>query len=103
LQPVTISRPFEQWGIDVIGEINPNSSKKHKYILDYATNYFTRWSESIPLTHINEKVVIQFLEKHIITRFGVPYVLVFYNVAYFSSTLLTEFSLDKGIILEVFY
>jgi hypothetical protein len=27
LQPVTISRPFEKWGIDIIGEITPSSSK----------------------------------------------------------------------------
>jgi hypothetical protein len=33
LQPVTISIPFEQWGIDVIGEITPNSLKQQKYIL----------------------------------------------------------------------
>jgi len=39
LQLVIISRPLEQWGIDVIGEINPNSSNKHKYILTM-TNYF---------------------------------------------------------------
>jgi hypothetical protein len=52
------------------------------------------------LTHVNEKVVIQFIEQQLITRFGVPSVLVFYNAAYFSSTLLTEFSLDKGIIIR---
>jgi hypothetical protein len=40
LHLVTISRPFEQWGIDVIGEINPHSSKKHRYILT-TTYYFT--------------------------------------------------------------
>jgi hypothetical protein len=99
LQSVTISRPFEQWGIDVIGEITPNSSKQHKYILT-ATDYFTRWTEAIPLTHINEKVVIQFLEQQLITRFGLPSVLVFDNAAYFSSIRLTEFSLDKGIIIR---
>jgi hypothetical protein len=33
-------------------------------------------------------------------RFGVPSVLVFDNASYFSSTLLTEFSLDKGIIIK---
>ena len=27
LQPITIENPFEQWGLDVVGEINPNSSK----------------------------------------------------------------------------
>jgi hypothetical protein len=47
-------------------------------------------------------VVIQFIEKHLITSFGVPSVLVFDNEAYFSSTLLTEFSLDKGIIIMYF-
>jgi hypothetical protein len=45
-------------------------------------------------------VVIQFIEQQLITRFGVPSVLVFYNASYFSSTLLTDFSLDKGIIIR---
>jgi hypothetical protein len=99
IQPLTISRSFEQWGTNVIGEINPNSSKQHKYIL-MATNYFTRWSKDIPLTHVNEKVVIQFLEQHLITRFGVPSVLVFDNASYFSSTPLTTFALEKGIIIK---
>jgi hypothetical protein len=86
LQLVTISIPFEQWGIDIIGEITPNYLKQHKYILT-ATDYFMRWTEFIPLTHVNEKVVIQFLEQ-LITRFGVPSVLIFYNVAYFPSMCL---------------
>jgi hypothetical protein len=88
LQLVTISRPFEQWGLDIIGEITPSSSKLHKYILT-TTEFFTRWVEAIPLTHVNEKVVIQFIEQRLITRFGVPSVLVFDNATYFSSTLLT--------------
>ena len=33
LKPVIISKPFEEWGIDIIGEINPNYSLQHKYIL----------------------------------------------------------------------
>jgi len=41
LQPFTIEFPFQQWGLDVIEEINPNSSKLHKYIIT-TTNYFTR-------------------------------------------------------------
>ena len=99
LQLVTISKPFEQWGLDVKGEITLSSSKKHKYILT-AANYFTKWAEAIPLTHVNENAVIQFIEKHMITRFGMPSILVFYNAAHFSSTLLRDFSLDKGIIIR---
>lgn len=41
LRPVMIYHPFQQWGLDIIGEITPNSSQQHKYILT-ATDYFTR-------------------------------------------------------------
>jgi hypothetical protein len=85
--------------MDIIGEITPHSSKFHKYILT-ATDYFTKWAEAIPLTHVNEKIVIEFIEQQLITRFGVPSVLVFDNAAYFTYTLLTDFSLNKGIIIK---
>ena len=101
MQPLTISRPFEQWGIRVIEDINLNLLKQYKYILT-TIDYFTRWYKAIPLTHVNDKVEIFFLEKHIITIFWVPSVLVFDNVGYFSSTLLIEFDLDKGIILRYY-
>ena len=71
LQPVTIENPFEQWGLDVVGEINLNSSKLHKYILT-ATNYSSKWTEEIPLKVINNTEVIQFLQWNIVTKFGVP-------------------------------
>ena len=29
LHPLTLENPFKQWGLDVVGEINPNSSKLH--------------------------------------------------------------------------
>lgn len=99
LQPVTIQNPFEEWGLDVISEINPNSSKIHKYIL-IATDYFYKWTEEIPLKVINDHEVIQFLQQNIITRFGVPNCLVFYNVTYFSSLKIVEFSLKYNINLK---
>jgi hypothetical protein len=71
----------------------------HKYILDVAY-YFTKWVEVVPLTQINEKVVIDFTQKNLITRFGLTSVIVFDNASYFSSLKLSEFDLDKGIILR---
>ena len=53
LQLVTVQNPFEQWGLDVVGEINPNSSKIHKYIIT-ATDYFSKFTEAIPLMVIND-------------------------------------------------
>ena len=61
LHLVTIQNPFEQWGLDVLGEINPNSSKLHKYILT-TTDYFSKWIESVTLKVINDHEVIQFLQ-----------------------------------------
>ena len=96
LQLVSVERPFQQWGIDIVGPINPPSSKQHKYIIT-ATNYFTHWVEDAPLRVVNTNQVILFLESFIITRFGVPDSLVFDNASYFSSVELTQFSLEKGI------
>ena len=52
LQPVTVDSPFQQWGLDIIGPINPYSSQQHKYIIT-TTNYFTRWSKVAPLKVVN--------------------------------------------------
>ena len=46
---------------------------------------------------MNEDVVIDFLQENIMTRFGIPSSLVFYNEPYFSSVKITEFSYEKGI------
>jgi hypothetical protein len=91
LHPVTIQSPFEQWGLDAVGEINLNSSKLHKYILT-ATNYFSKWIEAIPPKVINDTEVIQFLQQNIVTRFGVPNCLVFDNAKYLSSLKIVEFA-----------
>eukprot|EP00253_Pinus_taeda_P032977 PITA_32977 len=67
LQPVNIEQPFEKWGLDIIGEITPQSSKQHKYILT-ATDYFTKWVEAIPLKTTNSELSIEFIDQFIITR-----------------------------------
>jgi len=53
LQLVVVSKPFEQWGLDIIGEITSSSSKQHRYIL-ISTDSFMKWAEAIPLTHVKE-------------------------------------------------
>eukprot|EP00253_Pinus_taeda_P021621 PITA_21621 len=99
LQPVNIEQPFEQWGLDIIGEITPQSSKQHKYILT-ATDYFTKWVEAIPLKTTNSEVIIEFIGQFIITRFGVPKALVFDNASYFSGNSMFEFAIKRGFKLK---
>jgi len=95
LQLVNIEQPFEQWGMDIICEIVPHSSKQHKYILT-ATDYFIKWVEAIPLKVVNFEIVIDFINHHIITRFGLPSALMFDNASYFYGNSITEFSLKRG-------
>ena len=51
---------------------------------------------------VNEDVVMDFLQDHIMTRFGVPISLVFDNATYFSSIRLTAFAHERGIKLHYF-
>ena len=71
---------FQQWGLDFIGEINPSSSRKHKWILT-ATDFFTKWVESIPTRNATDKVIIDYIEENILSRFGCP-VFVFHLLIY---------------------
>ena len=99
LKPIIVETPFQQWRIDVIGEIHLSSSCQHKYIIA-ATDYFTRWSEASKLGQINENKVISFLIENIISRFGIPDSIVYDNAKYFSFVKLIEFSLEYGIKLK---
>ena len=57
--------------MDFIGQINSPSSKGHRFVL-VATDYFTKWTEAIPLKNMTHWEVIEFITEHIIHRFGIP-------------------------------
>ena len=65
-----------------------------------ASDYFTIWLEAILLHKLNEYAVMDFLEDHIMTRFGVSISLFFYNALDFSSIKLTEFANERVIKLH---
>jgi hypothetical protein len=62
---------FRGWRLDFIGQIHPPSSKGHHFMLD-AMDYFTKWTEVVPLKNMMHKEVIEFITEHIIHRFGIP-------------------------------
>jgi len=37
-----------------------------------AMNYFTKWTEEVPLKNMRHREVIEFVTEHIIHRFGIP-------------------------------
>jgi hypothetical protein len=99
LKPVVVEAPFQQWGLDFVGEFKDNSNNGYRWILK-ATYYFTRWVESIPTKKATEEVVMNFLEDRIITRFGVPSKITMDNAKAFSSYALVEFCFKYGITLS---
>ena len=72
LHPTVPSWPFDAWGIDVIGPIDPPSSGGHRFILA-ATYYFSKWAEAVSLREVKSDNIINFLERQIIYRFGIPH------------------------------
>jgi hypothetical protein len=66
---------FRGWGLDFISEMHPKSYKGHQFIL-VATDYFTKWTETVPMRNMTHQEVISFMQEHIIYRFGVPQTLI---------------------------
>ncbi|KAL1299817.1 hypothetical protein AAHE18_18G135300 [Arachis hypogaea] len=62
---------FRGWALDLIGQIHPPSSKGHKFIL-VSVDYFSKWVEAIPLREVTHNEIIDFIEEHIVHRFGIP-------------------------------
>eukprot|EP00253_Pinus_taeda_P026370 PITA_26370 len=90
LKPISTEKPFQQRGLDFIGEIHPSSSGQHKWILT-ATDYFTKWIEAIPRRQANDSTIIQFLEGNILSRFGYPEKIITDNAAAFKSKNMINF------------
>jgi hypothetical protein len=94
-----VEAPFQQWGLDFIVNFNDNSSNGYSWVI-IATYYFTKWVEAIPTKSTTEKVVMDFLEDRIITRFGVPSKIVTNNAKAFCSAKMSSFCFKYGIILS---
>jgi len=87
--------PFRGWALDVIAEIKPKSSKGHRYIL-VGIDYFTKWIEAIPLPEVTQDVVINFIQKYMIHRFGIPETITTDQGSVFTSRKMVKFVEKTG-------
>jgi len=71
LRLTTSSWLSEMWGMDMVGPINPPSSKENRFILTII-DYFSKWAETIPLKEMKTSDLIKFIKYHVVYRFGVP-------------------------------
>ena len=70
-----------------------------KYLL-VCTDYFTKWVKAEPLANIRDVDVKRFIWKNIVTRFGVPNVLILDNGLQFDSKAFRKYCSDLGINIQ---
>ena len=90
LNPLSSPWPFAQWGLDIVG-LFPKAVGNKKYLL-VGIDYFTKWVEAEPLANIKDVDAKRFVWKNIVTRFGVPHVLISDNGLQFDSKVLNDTS-----------
>ena len=64
--------PFSAWGIDLVGEIKPQASNGHRFIV-VAFDYFFKWVEAESFLNVTAKQMAKFIYRNIIFRYGMPY------------------------------
>ena len=98
LKTIFVESPFQQWGIDFIGDINPDSFNQRRWILT-TTAYFSKWVEAIPVKYATYIVAIQFLINNILSKFGCPKKLVTDNAKAFYTAKMIKLCVDYNIVL----
>jgi hypothetical protein len=98
MNPIIKPWPFRGWGMDMIGKINPPSSKGHQFILAI-TDYFTKWVEAVPMKSVTSRDVINFVKEHVIHKFGIPQTITTDGGSVFISDEFKKFIADMGIKL----
>ena len=95
----TIQAPmsFDIWEMHLLGPFPPASGQRRFLLV--AVDYFKKWVEAAPLASITDKQVQQFIWQHLImiTRFGVPRVLISDNGRQFNSGPTRDYCSKFGI------
>lgn len=87
-------------GARYTGPFSKTSSSRK--FLQVVTNYFTKWVEVVPLVNISYSNVKDFLLENIITRLGIPKMLVSNNGSQFKSQKVAKFCEKQVIRLSFF-
>jgi len=88
--------PFSMWGIDVIGAIEPKASNVHCFIL-VMINYFTKWVKAASYSSITRSVVVRFIKREIICRYGLPRKIITDNATNLNNKMMKEMCKDFNI------
>ena len=95
LNPLSNPQPFAQWDLDIVGHFPKAAGNKKWLLVDI--DYFTKWVEAEPLANIRDADVKRFVQKNIVTRFGIPHTLISENGLQFNSKTFRRYYCDLGI------
>ena len=87
--------PFAQWGLDIVRPFPKAAGNKRYLLVD--TDYFTNWVEAEPFANIRDADAKRFVWRNIVTRFGVPWVLISDNRLQFDSKAFRRYCCELGI------
>ncbi|KAJ3698911.1 hypothetical protein LUZ61_002616 [Rhynchospora tenuis] len=95
LKPITSPWPFDMWGMDILGPF-PQAKGNLKFIV-VAVEYFTKWIEVKALSIITSQKVTDFLEHHIVYRYGIPHTIITDNGRQFTGAPFKNYCRGLGI------
>ena len=79
----------------MVGPLTPKSFKGHSYILA-ATDYFSKWAEVAVFRKVKKEIVINFIIRNIIFRYGVPRYIIIDNRKEFYKKPMGKLCNDSG-------
>lgn len=95
MTPVSAPRPFDQWGIDIVGPF-PLGKGQVKFLV-VAIDYFTKCVEAQPLVSITEEQIWRFVWTSVVCRFEIPRVIISNNGRQFDNRHFKQFCEELGI------
>eukprot|EP00253_Pinus_taeda_P028747 PITA_28747 len=95
LHLVVVVGPFAKWGIDFM-TCKPTSTEGHQYII-VAADYFTNWAEAMPTLNNNGEMTTLLFFNHVVSRFGVPQVIVTDHGSHFHNHMMVELATKLGL------
>ncbi|GBM68436.1 Retrovirus-related Pol polyprotein from transposon 412 [Araneus ventricosus] len=96
LQCYNVGAPFERIALDILGPF-PATKKGNRYIL-VLMDYFTKWSEVIPIPDQEDSITVEELVRRWISCYGMPMILHSDQGTNFNSALFTELCKLLGIL-----
>lgn len=98
LQPILSPIPFARWGMDILGPFATGTGGRKFLIVP--VDYFSKWVEAEAVARITETEVMRMIWKNIITRFGVPKVMVFDHGRQFDNGPIQEWLTTFGVVFS---